>query len=90
MSTVDYHDFTDIHTPKEERRKLGVGDIYINAATCLNCGVYLRSKNRHDMVVCSCGNSVDGGSWYAKRSGAPQNMKDGIVMYADVESRGEA
>lgn len=65
---TDYHDFTTINTPKEERKKLCVGDIWINAAECLKCGELIRSKNRHDYVTCRCGNlSVDGGSMYAKR-----------------------
>lgn len=66
---IDYHDFTTIDTPIEERRRLNVGDVWINAAECLECGDILRSRNRHDFVTCSCGAlSVDGGSWYCKRS----------------------
>jgi hypothetical protein len=65
----DYHDFTTADTPEPERRALNVGDVWINAAKCEECGDVLRSKNRHDFVTCSCGNlSVDGGSWYTKRS----------------------
>lgn len=69
---IDYHDFTTIDTPQAERRELGVGDVWINSAKCEECGDVLRSKNRHDFVTCSCGNlSVDGGSWYTKRSFRP-------------------
>ena len=84
---TDYHDFVDIDTPKEKRRYLNVGDIYINAATCNLCGERIRSKNRHDYVTCKCGNvSVDGGSWYAKR-GFKKNMKsftNDIIYFSDV------
>lgn len=56
-------------TKKQERERLSVGDIFRNSAQCLSCGEILISKSRHDFVTCSCGRlSVDGGSWYAKRS----------------------
>jgi hypothetical protein len=87
--TVDYHDFTTIDTPREERRRLYVGDIYINAARCLSCGETIRSKNRHDFVTCSCGRlSVDGGSHYRKRSFVASDnggWEDCSVNYKDVE-----
>ena len=67
------------------RRKYNIGDILENAAVCGVCGEYIRSNNRHDFKTCSCGNvSVDGGSWYAKRSFKTDNFKDVIVMYEDV------
>ena len=76
----DYHDFTNIDTPREERRALDVGDIWINAAKCEVCGDTIRSRNRHDLVTCSCGNlSVDGGSWYAKRS-----FRDSAMSFTDL------
>lgn len=65
---IDYHNFCNKDTPIDIRRKLSIGDIWINAAKCLICGETIRSKNRHDFVTCSCGNlSVDGGSWYIRR-----------------------
>ena len=82
----DYHDFTNIDTPKEERRKVNVGDIYINAAKCLKCEDEIRSKNRHDYVTCKCGNvSVDGGSWYCKRAFKTNEYENKIIEYKDVE-----
>lgn len=67
---TDYHDFTTINTPKKERRRLNVGDIWINKVKCKKCNEEIRSKNLHDFKWCSCNNiAVDGGSWYAKRVG---------------------
>jgi hypothetical protein len=80
--TRDYHDFTTIDTPVNERRELNTGDIWINEATCHVCGNTIRSKNRHNYVTCQCGNvSVDGGSWYVKRSYVTPHFTDNIVMF---------
>ena len=81
---TDYHDFTNIDTPKDERRKLGVGDIWMNAVECRACGEVIRSKNRHDYQTCKCGGcSVDGGSWYSKQSG---NVVSRCESYTDVKT----
>lgn len=86
--TTDYHDFVDLNTPLEERRRLDVGDWYINSVLCLKCGDEPRSKNRHDFASCRCGAvSVDGGSWYLKRNGEPSAMQDRSVMFNDVPDR---
>lgn len=83
--TVDYWSMVNIDTPKTERRRLGIGDIYENAATCLSCGEYVRSRNRHDFVTCKCGSvSVDGGSWYARRSGIPSKMESHVRSFTDA------
>lgn len=83
--TTDYHSFTTIDTPTEERRRFRVGDWWINAAECLKCGDLIRSKNRHDMVSCSCGSiSVDGGSWYLRRSGNTAEMVDRSVRFNHI------
>lgn len=72
---TDYHNFTTIETMPWRRRQLGVGDLWINGATCNLCKEYIRSRNRHDYKTCKCGNlSVDGGSWYAKHV-----VKDDII-----------
>lgn len=83
----DYHNFTNIDTPKKERRRLNVGDIFVNAATCNLCGSYIRSKNRHDFVGCKCGNvCVDGGSWYVKRNFKKEkDFTNDIVHFSDVD-----
>ncbi len=47
-----------------------------NAARCTKCGVILESKHRHDFVMCACGNAVDGGLDYLKRSGKPHELDD--------------
>lgn len=67
---TDYHDFVKYDTPRQEREKLHVGDLWVNGALCKQCGVFIRSRNRHDFVTCDCGAiSVDGGSWYQKLLG---------------------
>ena len=82
---VDYHFFTTINTPTQERRRLGVGDVWINAAECVKCGDVVRSKNRHDFKSCSCGAvAVGGGSWYCRRSGELSNMIDRSVSFNQV------
>lgn len=83
---TDTQQFTTRDMPKAERRKLRVGDIWQNAATCSSCGDKIRSKNRHDFVRCSCGKlAVDGGSWYAKRAFETNaSFVDDVIMYDDV------
>jgi len=81
---VDYHNFSYPSMTKDQRRKFDIGDIYLNAAKCLDCGWFIRSKNRHNYVTCKCGKTmVDGGSWYCRRSG--NNREDIIVYFDDVE-----
>jgi hypothetical protein len=71
---------------KEERRYYNTGDIFENAATCGECGEYVRSNHRHDYRECSCGNvAVDGGSWYAKRVFKTNNFTNIIKYYNDVK-----
>lgn len=68
---TDYHDFTTKDMSVEERRKLDVGDIWMNSAKCKKCGEVITSNNRHDFKYCKCGAIfVDGGSWYGRRGGA--------------------
>lgn len=87
---TDYHDFTTIDIPLTERRKLNVGDIWINAAKCKKCGDEVRSKNRHDFRSCKCGAvSVDGGSWYARRVGNMEDMEDVIIPFKEVSQSTE-
>ena len=86
VTVPDYQEFTTIDTPKEERRKLDVGDIWSNSIKCLKCGDVIRSKNRHNYVSCSCGAvAVDGGSWYTKINGYAEDWKNISVPYNDVE-----
>jgi len=67
---TDYQNFTTRSTPKDKRRKMNIGDIWSNTIKCTNCGDKIRSRNRHDMVFCSCGKTaIDGGSWYSKITG---------------------
>ena len=84
---MDYHDICNIDTPESERRKMNIGDIWINAAECGRCKETIRSKNKHDHATCSCGSlSVDGGSWYAKRAWARgTSFKEKSVSFSDVK-----
>jgi len=67
----DYQNMCTKATPKDERRKMNIGDIWSNSLRCKLCNAVVRSRNRHDMVACACGNAcVDGGSWYQKISAA--------------------
>jgi hypothetical protein len=87
---TDYHDFLHPGSTKEDRQRFNAGDIYINAAKCHNCNWFVRSRNRHDMRSCRCGNvSVDGGSHYAKRSYKSRaEYTDIIVVFDDVKKEG--
>lgn len=72
---------------KATRRKYHTGDVLENAATCLECGEYIRSNNLHDYKSCGCGAiAVDGGSWYCKRVGSLESIQDHIIMYDDANS----
>lgn len=72
--------------PLVERRKLDVGDIWLNRVQCLKCGQVITSVNRHDYVTCQCGNiSVDGGSWYARRVGDLESYQEMSEMYDDLK-----
>ena len=86
--TTDYHNFSYRGTPKEKRKQLNIGDIYCNAVECPECGYYLRSRNKHDMVTCKCGKTfVDGGSWYCRTT------PDAILRleyYDDAQPNSEA
>lgn len=82
---VDYQKFCPQGTPKEQRNKMMVGDIFSNMAMCKRCGDIIRSRNRHHFVTCSCGAvSVDGGSRYARRLGNPEDYFSLLEMYDDV------
>jgi hypothetical protein len=48
-----------------------------NRVTCLNCGVTIVSRHRHDFVRCRCNDDnyavfVDGGDAYQKRAYGPK------------------
>ena len=79
---TDYLDFTYYEMPIKERRKFDVGDIYDNKVQCKLCNWIIRSKNRHDYVICKCGAiAVDGGSWYQKTVGNPENIISHIKYF---------
>lgn len=84
---TDYHNFSGPHTPASKRVQLNIGDIYCNAVECPECGYYIRSRNRHDMVTCKCeGLSIDGGSWYTKLSGRNASSAiSRIILFDDAK-----
>lgn len=89
---VDYVDFTHIDMSLEDRRKIDVGDIYLNVIkhNVPECGWIIRSKNRRDYVTCKCGElSIDGGSWYVKLYGDIKNAELHTVMYRDIKKNEE-
>ncbi len=79
---MNYQELCPQGTPKAERRKYSVGDIRENKAQCLKCGDIIVSKHLHDFVTCKCGGlSVDGGSWYLKRSGTKTKWMEQSIFY---------
>lgn len=84
MFVPDYQWTLSKGTPKDKRKKLNVGDVWINAAVCLKCKDYIRSLNVHDFRSCKCGAiSVDGGSYYCKRVGNPEDIINIIEMFEE-------
>jgi len=76
-SPRDYQTMSNKDTPPEIRKKFDIWDIRDNSIKCKKCGDIIRSKNRHNMVWCSCGSvSIDWGSRYTKISW----YKDAEVM----------
>jgi len=82
----DYLNYVSKTSTKEQRREFNIGDVYINGAVCVNCGDFIRSKNRHDFKYCSCESiAVDGGSWYPRRLGDEYDYIDVLEFFYDVE-----
>ena len=71
---------------KDEREQIRAGDIRLNRAKCKKCGDIITSNNRHDFKSCKCGEiSIDGGSWYLKRTaGDLNNIIEMSEYYKDV------
>jgi ssDNA-binding Zn-finger/Zn-ribbon topoisomerase 1 len=46
----------------------------VNAARCKKCGQVLVSLRRHDFVQCGCGEYVDGGFDYSRRTTNLENL----------------
>ena len=85
MSKTDYQDLCNIDTSISERKRLFIGDIYSNQIECLKCGDKPRSKNKHDMAFCKCGNcAVDGGSHYVRVLGKRDSFKSITVLFNDL------
>ena len=87
IPNIYYHKWCNIDTPKEERRKANIGDIFINGCKCLKCGKTIYSTDRHDFKWCQCQSiAVDGGSWYCKRVGNLELMEECSVVFSDVDA----
>jgi len=77
----------DINMSIKDRRKLHIGDIYLNRAKCVHCNTTIISRHRHDYVTCNCGNlSVDGGSWYIRRSFDTDDYIECLIMFNQIPS----
>lgn len=71
-----------IDTHSTERRKINVGDIFSNAIMCKCCGETIESAHLRDMKYCGCGRVyVDGGTWYRRHGGDPDDCIDKSVNY---------
>lgn len=82
----DYHTFTTKDMSEVERRKIDVGDIWMNRIQCKKCKDIITSNNRHDYKYCKCkAVFVDGGSWYGRAGGKDlSNIKKMYEMFSDV------
>jgi hypothetical protein len=86
IKTRDYLYLLSKWVTKEYREKFNCWDIFINWAVCLKCKDYIRSKNVHNFVTCSCWNlSVDWGSFYAKRVFSEAESYIDIIEYFNKE-----
>jgi len=76
---TDYHTFTTKDMSEVERRKINVGDIWMNTIKCKKCGDIITSNNLHDFKYCKCKSTfVDGGSWYGRYGS--ENLDDVELM----------
>lgn len=57
--------------------------VKVNAGKCLKCGEILISWFQHDFQQCKCGQFVDGGFVYCRRT---LGLKD-VPLYLKVEKR---
>lgn len=63
----DYQDLVNINSTVEERNLYNIGNIWSNQIECKHCWDFIRSKNVHDFVTCTCWRvSVDGWSFYGR------------------------
>lgn len=84
---IDVQNMVTIDSSIEEREKFNIGNIWSNSLKCLKCNDVIRSCNRHDYVSCSCRScSIDGGSWYTKVSGNPENYELMTVLFKNISS----
>lgn len=82
----DYHTFTTRDMPKAERRKIDVGDLWMNRIQCKSCKDIIVSNNRHDYKICKCGKVfVDGGSWYGRYGGDLENIIEMFEFFDDAK-----
>lgn len=55
-----------------------------NAARCRDCGTVLESTHRHDYRKCPCGNAVDGGLAYVRRSFMREDALEDLCEYEEA------
>lgn len=47
-----------------------------NSFHCKECGMDVESRSQHDFQTCECGNFTDGGHWYVRQGGKPEDMEN--------------
>lgn len=86
---MDYHTFSTRDMKLKERRKLDIGDIWMNRIKCKKCGDIITSNNRHDFKYCKCrAVFVDGGSWYGNVGGDKTVIEEMYEYFDDTRDEG--
>lgn len=78
MVRVTGLDSFEVDPDEYKIRNLNPGETYIlrNSGVCRECGTELVSEFRHDFVSCPCGEFVDGGHDYARRTTGLMDTSD--------------
>lgn len=80
---TDYQLCVNKDTPENVRRNMDIWDIRSNSIRCNKCWDIIRSKNRHNFIMCKCDNCwTDWWSWYCRRIG--NDYTDLTELFTDV------
>lgn len=61
-----------------------------NSFVCRRCGAWVESRECHEYSSCKCGNATDGGRFYIRRLGKPEDMIDTSIVIKDNPERKES